>query len=90
MCHCARPVVCSADLVEATVIDTVKPKKVMAVPLMNYSGKPIASMSVTIDGVPSVKAVRSVEHPKVKYTCKEGKLVVELPLNVADMILIDL
>lgn len=85
-----RPVVCSVDLVEATVIDTVKPKKVMAVPLMNYSGKPVASMSVTIDGVPSVKAVRSVVHARVKYSCKDGRLVVTLPLDVADMILIDL
>lgn len=85
-----RPVVCSADLVESTVIDTTSPKKAMAVCLMNYSGKPVADMSVTIPGVTSVKAVRSVEHAKVKYTCKGGTLMVHLPLDVADMILVDL
>lgn len=85
-----RPVVCSADLVESTVIDTSSPRKAMAVPLMNYSGKPIASMSVTVAGVPAVKAVRSVAHARVKYGCRDGHLTVELPLDVADMILIDL
>ncbi|NQT53269.1 hypothetical protein HQ576_14510, partial [bacterium] len=59
-----RPVVCSEPLVETTCIDTAKPPR-LAVPLMNYTGKPIARLTVTIRDVPSAKRVRSVLHPQL-------------------------
>ena len=85
-----RQVVCSETLVETTCIDTVKPKKRLAVPLMNYTGKPIAALTVTVRGVRKARAVRSVEHEKLNYSFEGGSMTVTLPLDVADTLLIDL
>ncbi len=84
-----RPVACSEPLVETTCIDTEKPAKRLAVPLMNYTGKPISQLTVTIPGLARAAGVRSVEHEKVAYAFKDGGLTVTLPLEVADMLLID-
>jgi hypothetical protein len=88
----ARPVVCSAGLVEASCIDTPplggKPAR-LAVPLVNWSGHPVDKMTVTVRNVDKVSAVRSVERGELKYTLAKGNLVVDLPLDVADMLLID-
>lgn len=88
----ARPVVCSAGLVETTCIDTPalagKPAR-LAVPLVNWSGSPVDKMVVTVRNVDKVSAVRSVERGELKYTLAKGSLVIEMPLDVADMLLID-
>lgn len=87
-----RPVVTSDGLVETTCIDTPplngKPART-AVPLINWSGVPYSPLTVTVRGVDKVSAVRSVERGELKYTLAKGSLVIELPLDVADMILID-
>lgn len=87
-----RPVECSEPLVEATVIDTPalggKGAR-LAVPLMNYTGKPLATLTVRIPGAAGAKAVRSVERGVLRAESREGALVVTLPLAVADMLLID-
>ncbi len=86
----ARPVVCSEALVESACIDSPKQKK-LAVALMNYTGKAIERLSVRIDGVKAGAKVRSVERGPLKPEFRaDGSAVVELPLNVADMLLIDL
>ena len=85
----ARPVTCSNTLVEATLIDTVKPQARLAVPLINYAGGPLKELTVTVPGLSSVKGIRSVERGKLQPTFKEGALTVTLPLDVADMLLID-
>jgi hypothetical protein len=73
-----------------TVIDTEKPVRRMAVPLINYTGKPIGSVTVAVDGLKRAKAVRSVERGDLKAELKDGVMSVTLPLDVADMLLIDL
>jgi hypothetical protein len=90
----ARPVVCSEPLVETTCIDTTakdgKPAR-LAVPLINWSGKPAEKLIVTIRDAGTVTRVRSVERGELKFTpvAEKGVIVVELPLAVADMLLID-
>jgi hypothetical protein len=82
-----RPVVCSETLVETTVIDT--PGKALAIPLMNFTGKKLDKLTVTINGLTNAKAIRSVEQGKLKTETQKGATVVTLPLDVADMLLID-
>ena len=85
-----RPVVCSETLVESACIDTYRPARRLAVPLINYSGKPVPQLTVTIAGVTKVANVRSVEQAKVEHKIENGNLVVTLPLNITDMLLVDL
>lgn len=85
-----KPVQCSAPLVESTCIDTVKPSKRLAIPLINYGGAAIPRLTVTVAGVGHAARVRSVEQAKVAYQIQDGQLVIELPLDVADMVLVDL
>jgi hypothetical protein len=88
----AKPVVTTDGLVETTCIDTPAkdgtPAR-LAVPLINWSGAELTSLTVTIRGVEKVSRVRSVERGELKYTLAKGNLVIQMPLNVADMLLID-
>jgi hypothetical protein len=84
-----RPVECSAALVESTCIDTAKPRR-LAVPLMNFSGNPVPALTVTINGVRKARSVRSVEQGELPLVYQGGSLSVTLPLDVTDMILVDL
>ena len=87
-----KPVQCSADLVETTCIDTPplhgKPAR-LAIPLMNYSGKPIEKLTVKIPGLAKAKSVRSVERGTLAPVFTSDAMTVALPLDVADMLLID-
>jgi hypothetical protein len=86
-----RPIECSSTLVETTCIDTParngKPPRV-AVPMMNYSGKPIDQLTVRIAG-PKPKTVRSVRRGNLRFEFIDNTTVVTLPLDIADMLLID-
>jgi hypothetical protein len=88
----ARPVVTTDGLVETSCIDTPakdgKPAK-LAVPLVNWSGGPLTSLTVTIRGVDKATKVRSVERGELKFIQGKGGIQIEMPLDVADMILID-
>ncbi|MBA4066481.1 MAG: hypothetical protein C0501_22775 [Isosphaera sp.] len=88
----ARPVVSTDGLVEATCIDTPakdgKPAK-LAVPLVNWSGAPVTSLTVTIRGVENPSKVRSVERGELKFEQGKGGIRLTMQLDVADMILID-
>jgi len=86
----ARPVECSEALVESTCIDTEKPGKKLAVTLINYSEKKLDNLTVTITGITKVSKIRSVEHEKIDYKIENNKLIVTLPLDLTDMLLIDL
>ena len=87
-----RPVECSAPLIETTCIDTPagggKPAR-LAVPLMNYSGTPVAHLSVRINGLAKAKSIRSVQRGALRPEFVDGATVVTLPLDIADMLLID-
>ena len=83
-----HPVACSEPFVESTCIDTAKPPR-LAVPLLNYSGKPVSKLTVTVRDLASAKAVRSVHHARLTPTFADGAMTVTLPLDVTDMLLID-
>jgi hypothetical protein len=88
----ARSVVTSDSLVETTCIDTPakdgKPAK-LAIPLVNWSGSPATSLTITIRGVENPSKVRSVERGELKFTQGKFGIQITMPLDVADMILID-
>ena len=88
----SKPVITTDGLVETTCIDTPAkgdaPAR-LAVPLINWTGAELTSLTITIRGVDKVSKVRSVERGELKYTLTKGGLVIQMPLNVADMILID-
>jgi hypothetical protein len=88
----ARPVTCSETLVETTCIDTPaqggKGAR-LAVPMMNFTGKALDIVAVRIKGVAGAKSVRSVERGPLQPQFLGGDMFVALPLDVADMLLID-
>jgi hypothetical protein len=88
----ARPVATTHSLVETSCIDTPakdgKPAR-LAVPLVNWSGDALTSLTVTIRGVDRATKVRSIERGDLKFTQLKGGIQIEMPLDVADMILID-
>jgi len=83
-----RRVQCDRALIEATCIDSANPPR-LAVPLMNYSGQPIDALAVTIHGLPRAARVRSVERGGLRPDFRDGAMVVTLPIDVTDMLLID-
>lgn len=83
-----RPVETSQPLVEATLIETRRPRR-LAVPLMNFSGRPLESVSVTLNGLGPLASVRSVERGALNAQASGGSLLVTLPLDVADMLLFE-
>ena len=83
-----RPVECSESLVETTCIDTASPPR-LAVPLMNYTGKPIADLTVRVNGLSGARTVRSVERGALRPRFAGGAMILTIPLDVADMLLID-
>lgn len=86
------PIECSVPLIESSCIDTPptggKPAR-LAVPLMNFSGRPISHLSVRINGLAKSKSVRSVQRGPLRVEVINGATVVTLPLEIADMLLID-
>jgi hypothetical protein len=88
----AKPVVSTDGLVETTCIDTPakdgKPAR-LAVPLVNWSGGSITSLTITIRSAEKITKVRSVERGELKFTEVKGGIQLNVPLNVADMLLID-
>lgn len=85
-----RPVVCSEPLVESTCIDTQTPAQRLAVPLMNYTGKAVEKLTVTVNGCGKAKSVSSVEQGSLKPEFNNSAMMVTIPLGVTDMLLIDL
>lgn len=84
----ARPVECSEPLVESTIIETPRPAR-LAIPLMNYTGKPIPALTVRVRGLTRSAAVRSVERGALRPRFDSDSMTLTLPLEIADMLLID-
>ncbi|MBY0514164.1 MAG: hypothetical protein K2P78_09680 [Gemmataceae bacterium] len=88
----ARPVVCSAPLVESTCIDTPplngQPSR-LAVTLINWTPKRVPELTVVIPNAGRVTRVRSVERGPLEFVKRDESVVVTLPLDAADMLLID-
>lgn len=83
-----RPVECSEPLVEATIIDTATPPR-LAVPLMNYTGKPISQLTIRVRGVPKAASVRSVEQGRLRPRFEGDAMLLTIPLQTTDMVLVD-
>jgi len=56
---------------------------------MNYAGRPIDRLTVRISQLPQASQVRSVEHGRLIPQFDDDTMIVELPLEIADMLLID-
>ena len=84
-----RPVEASEPLVETTLIETKAPHR-LAVPLMNFTGAPLGALTVRLRGLGAPRSVRSVERGALKAETGDGCVEITLPLDVADMLLVDL
>lgn len=80
-----RPVIASDDLVETAWISS---EAGIAVPLINYRGRRLDSLEVRVVAPGTIRHVSSVTHGELKFTIDRGDLVVKLPLDVADMLLL--
>jgi hypothetical protein len=88
----AKYVITTDGLVETMCIDTPakdgKPAR-LAIPLINWSGAEITDLTITIRSAEKITKVRSVERGELKFTEVKGGIQLAMPLNVADMLLID-
>jgi len=79
-----RPVECSERLVETTIIEA---KQGTVIPLVNWSGKPIAELQVTLQiKLPGEKISLAGGGP-VKVSQVEGRTVLTFALDVADALI---
>ena len=88
-----HPVECSVPLVETTCLDTppqAGKRARLAVPLMNYTGQPIEHLTVRIRPLPKASQVRSVKRGNLRPRFDGDTTIVELPLEIADMVLLDI
>jgi hypothetical protein len=81
-----------AELVETTCIDTPaapdRPAR-LAVTLINWSPQAIPNVTVTLPAMQAPRRVRSLEHGELKFSVAPQGLQIRLPLDAADMLLID-
>jgi hypothetical protein len=59
------------------------------VPLINWSGKSLPQVNILIRDLPKVQRIRSVERGELTYTQTPAGLRLSLPLDIADILLID-
>ncbi|MCE9592502.1 MAG: beta-galactosidase trimerization domain-containing protein [Planctomycetes bacterium] len=79
-----RVVLCSSNLVEATVIES---KSGIAIPLVNWSGKPIKGLTVTFTGKAGGKMSLS-SGGRVSAKTEGDKTIYTLDLDVADALVL--
>jgi hypothetical protein len=80
-----RPILTSEDLVETSWI---KSKKGIAVPLINYKGVPIPSLEVRVLDAGTIRHVSSAVHGDLRFSQKGEEVIIQVPLDVADMLLL--
>ncbi|MBI2194086.1 MAG: hypothetical protein HYU36_19090 [Planctomycetes bacterium] len=80
-----RPIITSEDLVETSWI--ASPAGI-AVPLVNYRGSPVPSLEVRVLDPGSIRHVSSGVRGELKFRMERGDLIVELPVDVADLLLL--
>jgi hypothetical protein len=56
---------------------------------MNFSGKPVAGLTVTLNGLGAWAKVRSVERGSLQLERRGDAFAVTLPLSGPDMLLLD-
>jgi len=80
-----RPVIYSADLVESTVIEA---KAGTVIPLINWSGKPLQGVAVTVALPIGTKKPTLASGRPVKMTADKERTVFTLDLDVADALIL--
>lgn len=80
-----RPILTSEDLVETSWIES---RKGIAIPLINYTGQALKSLEVRVFDAGTVRHVSSVVQGQLEFTAERGELIVELPLDTADLLML--
>ncbi|MBI3463132.1 MAG: hypothetical protein HY000_08755 [Planctomycetes bacterium] len=80
-----RPVETSEPLVDATVIEAPQG---LAVPLANYSGKPVPALTVLVRNVGEFKQIFAVKHGDLKFERRGQDITFTLPLQWSEMLVI--
>ena len=80
------------SLVETTrIITKDKDGKITkaAVTLVNFTGHPIAELDVQLSHLPTPKSIKSVVQGAVKFAVEGNVVRLTVPVDVADMLLVD-
>jgi len=80
-----RPVVCSEPLVESTVLES---RQGVVIPLVNWSGKPVRGLTVTVDFQTPANKVELATGRPVKTWQEERRRVFQFDLDAADALLL--
>lgn len=80
-----RPVILSEPLVETSLFDS---QAGLAIPLVNYTGSKIPNLQVRVLDPGTIRHVESASLGELKFQVKRGELIVEMPLDVADMLML--
>ena len=65
-------------------------KQGTSVTLLNWSGKPVKELTVSINDVPGLKSVRSARLGKLSYRRQAGRITLKLPMpQVVDVLLLE-
>jgi len=80
-----RPILTSEDLVETSWIES---RKGIAIPLINYTGQPLKSLEVRVLDAGTVRHVSSAVQGQVEFSTERDQLIVKLPLDVADLLML--
>ncbi|MDB5388499.1 MAG: hypothetical protein JWM11_4145 [Planctomycetaceae bacterium] len=81
-----RHVLVSEPGVEACLLES---KAGLAITVLNWTGKPIPQLQITIPAVTDVRRVSSVEQGPREFQLRSHGLEVHLPVNAADILLIE-
>jgi hypothetical protein len=82
-----KPATTSLPFVEAAVLQS---QRGTSVTLLNWSGKPVKELTVSINDVPGLKSVRSARLGKLGYRKQGGRITVKLPMpQVVDVLLLE-
>jgi len=87
MAGCTPYVRASEPLVEATLMESATHGAI--VPLVSFAPKPIERLRVGFPGLDSPKSCRSIRHGKLDIHGAGRECYVELPLEIADFLVID-
>ena len=82
----ARHVVTSDPLVDATLQEG--PAGAI-VTLTSFRNEPIATLTVSLPGLPNAKAVTSTQHGPLEVRQVDGVPTVSLPLDIGDFLVVD-
>ena len=80
-----RPIITTEALVETSWIESPAG---IAIPLINYKGEPLDLLEVRVLNAGTMRHVSSVVQGELPTETRKGQLIIKLPLDVADMLLL--